>query len=56
MSEITRFPQEMEQFVLTEQEYYKNMNYAVASLVVISIIIAVFIIEFISNSVRRVIL
>ena len=26
MSEITRFPQEMEQFVLTEQEYYKNMN------------------------------
>ena len=36
--------------------YYKNMNYAVASLVVISIIIAVFIIEFISNSVRRVIL
>ena len=25
MSEITRFPQEMEQFVLTEQEY-KNMN------------------------------
>lgn len=26
MSEITRFLQEMEQFVLTEQEYYKNMN------------------------------
>ena len=26
MSEITRFPQEIEQFVLTEQEYYKNMN------------------------------
>lgn len=36
--------------------YYKSMNYSVASLVVVSIIIAVFIIEFISNSVRRVIL
>ncbi|ENZ36254.1 MULTISPECIES: phosphate/phosphonate ABC transporter permease [Clostridium] len=36
--------------------YYKSMNYGVASLVVISIVIAVFIIEFISNYVRRVIL
>ena len=36
--------------------YYKNMNYGVASLVVITIVIAVFFIELISNNVRRVIL
>lgn len=36
--------------------YYKSMNYSVASLVVVSIVIVVFIIEFISNYVRRVIL
>ena len=36
--------------------YYKSMNYPAASLVVICIIIAVFIIEFTSNHVRRVIL
>ena len=36
--------------------YYKSMNYSVASLVVISIVLAVFIIEFVSNYVRRVIL
>lgn len=36
--------------------YYKSMNYSVASLVVISIVLAVFIIEFTSNYVRRVIL
>jgi len=36
--------------------YYKSMKYNVASLVVISIIIAVFLIELISNHVRRVIL
>lgn len=33
--------------------YYKSMNYSVASLVVISIVISVFIIEFISNYIRR---
>lgn len=36
--------------------YYKSMNYGVASLVVITIVIAVFLIELISNNVRRVIL
>lgn len=36
--------------------YYKSMNYSTASLVVISIILAVFIIEFASNYVRRKIL
>lgn len=36
--------------------YYKGMNYQVASLVVIAIVISVLIIEFISNYVRRVIL
>lgn len=36
--------------------YYKSLNYGSASLVVISIVITVFIIEFISNHVRRVIL
>jgi len=36
--------------------YYKSMNYSVASLVVISIVVAIFIIEFISNYVRRKIL
>lgn len=36
--------------------YYKSMDYSVASLVVISIVMAVFIIEFISNYVRRKIL
>ena len=36
--------------------YYKSMKYNVASLVVLSIVLAVFVIEFISNSVRRVIL
>lgn len=36
--------------------YYKSLNYSVASLVVITIILAVFIIEFTSNFVRRVIL
>lgn len=36
--------------------YYKSMNYGVASLVVIFIVMSVFIIEFISNSVRRIIL
>ena len=36
--------------------YYKSMNYSAASLVVISIVLAVFVIEFISNYVRRVII
>lgn len=36
--------------------YYKSMNYAVASLVVIGIVIVVFLIEFASNYVRRMIL
>ncbi|AGX43385.1 PhnE/PtxC family ABC transporter permease [Clostridium saccharobutylicum] len=36
--------------------YYKSMNYSVASLVVISIVLSVFAIEFISNCVRRKIL
>ncbi len=36
--------------------YYKGMNYAVASLIVLSIIISIIIIEVISNKVRRVIL
>lgn len=36
--------------------YYKSMKYNVASLVVLSIVAAVFVIEFISNTVRRVIL
>lgn len=36
--------------------YYKNMNYAAASLVVLGIVISVFLIEFTSNYVRRVIL
>ncbi|MGG7178185.1 phosphonate ABC transporter, permease protein PhnE [Clostridium paraputrificum] len=36
--------------------YYKSMNYSVASLVVIAIIISVFIIEFTSNYLRRMIL
>lgn len=36
--------------------YYKSMKYSVAGLVVISIVIVVFIIEFISNYVRRIIL
>ncbi|MBU3112524.1 PhnE/PtxC family ABC transporter permease [Clostridium lacusfryxellense] len=36
--------------------YYKSMQYNAASLVVISIVLSVFIIEFISNYVRRVIL
>jgi phosphonate transport system permease protein len=36
--------------------YYKSMNYSVASLVIICIVLVVFIIEFLSNYVRRVIL
>lgn len=36
--------------------YYKSMNYSVASMVVLSIVLVVFIIEFISNHVRRVII
>lgn len=36
--------------------YYKSMNYSVASLVVVGIIIAIIFIEFVSNSVRRIIL
>lgn len=36
--------------------YYKSMNYGAASLVVLGIVLAVFIIEFTSNYVRRVIL
>ncbi|MGL4772269.1 MAG: PhnE/PtxC family ABC transporter permease [Clostridium sp.] len=36
--------------------YYKGMNYPVASLVILTIIITVFIIEFVSNKIRRVIL
>jgi phosphonate transport system permease protein len=36
--------------------YYKSMNYNSASLVVIAIVLSVFVIEFISNFVRRVIL
>lgn len=36
--------------------YYKSLNYNVASLVVITIVAAILIIEFISNYVRRVIL
>ena len=36
--------------------YYKNMNYHVASLVVVLIIITVIVIEILSNKIRRVIL
>lgn len=36
--------------------YYKTMNYHAASLVVLLIVITVFVIEFISNTIRRVIL
>lgn len=36
--------------------YYKSMNYHAASLVVLSIVIAVIVIEFVSNKIRRVII
>ena len=36
--------------------YYKSMKYNVAALVVLLIVVAVFIIEFISNRVRRAVL
>jgi phosphonate transport system permease protein len=36
--------------------YYKNLNYNAASLVVLTIVLSIFLIEFISNYVRRVIL
>jgi phosphonate transport system permease protein len=36
--------------------YYKSLNYSAASLVVIVIVVAIFVIEAVSNYVRRVIL